>query len=280
MLVLFSSLSRKGLSLPSSYFSRQHFLLVFTVLTFPPSFPFLKDVILICGLSDLAGAELLRGRKTFFFVPGDRIALALMMLAGSLLLLEMDLEASLSDSTLSGFAGFMAFFPPFFWWNSLDRVDWLEALVTLRRPLRSAGFNVFFPLTVLVTLHRFLELMDVDLFLNFETRRDFMLSGALLLELSLGYSFCPVDWLDAIVVRLSFCGAVFNVVFSVNRGAGRAIWFIFVRSFDLEILDFFLSFGRLDRLEDLPSSFLPFDVMVFSSFVRTFGLVVALPDLV
>lgn len=193
-----------------------HFLVVFTALVFSAGFCVLKGFILVCCLSDMVGAELLRGRRAFFFIPGDRIVLAFLMFVGSLFLLEIALDASLSGGTLPDFARFEAFFPYLFWWDSLDRVDWLDALAILRLPLSSAGFDVFFPLTGLgdrsdlVTLPRSSKVK------------------AFFLELLLGDSFGRVDVsLDSFVaVRRSFCSAVFNAFFVVDVRPGEAVWLI------------------------------------------------------
>lgn len=217
----------------------------------------------------MVGAELLRGRRAFLFIPEDRIGLAFLMLVGSLFLLEMALDASLSDSTLPDFARFEAFFPYLFWWDSLDRVDWIDALAILRLPLSSAGFDVFFPLTVLGDRS------------DLVTQPRSSKVKAFFLELSLGDSFGRVDVsLDSfVVVRRSFCSAVSNAFFVVDVLPGEAVWLILERPFDSESLDFFGSFDGLDRLEGLPTSLLPFDLVVFDSLVCAFRLVVDMQDL-
>lgn len=97
----------------------------------------------------------------------------------------------------------------------------------------------------------------------------------------MGDSFGRVDVSsDAfIAVRRSFCCAVFTAFIFVDALAGRAVWLMLEWPLDLETLDFFLSVGGLDRLEDLLTFPLLFDLVVFDSVVCTFRLVADVQDL-
>lgn len=232
MLIPFSSFSLKGLAFPSLLSSKQPFLVAFTTMVFSVRFPFLKGLLLVFGLSEATGAELLRGRTGPSFIPGDLIVLDFLGFVGSLWMPKMDLGESLSHIMLLDIEHFEALFSRLFWRDSLGRFgDWGDTLVILCRPFSSAELNVFFPLTVLadradlVTLSRFIEIVDVDLLLIFDTRHDLLPFEALFPELFLRDSFGRVeDWLDAFVaVRRPFCSAAFNVFFPVGVLAGRAV---------------------------------------------------------